>query len=119
MFDSRTVKSRASRLHERNLRLVYPDLFILSFLTLQQLPMKGETVSLQQKNFEILSINFYKAKNNTSEIKITQYISTTRATLSGIYIQYFRKCSGLPAELIIFHCLLRFYLCNWINHIYQ
>ena len=80
MFDSRTVKSRASRLHERNLRLVYPDLFILSFLTLQQLPMKGETLSLQQKNFEILSINFYKAKNNTSPEIVSNVFKFTKKT---------------------------------------
>ena len=60
MFQSRVMEHRINRIHESTLRLVYPNHHQLTFKDLLE---KNKTVSIHQRNLQILANEIYKAKN--------------------------------------------------------
>ena len=63
MFHSRVVEQRINRIHEKTLRLIYPN---QHQLTLKELLEKNKTVSIHQRNSQTLATEIYKAKNKIS-----------------------------------------------------
>ena len=63
MFHSRAMKHRINRIHERTLKLIYPNQHQLTF---QEFFKKNNTVSIRQRNLQTLAIEIYKAKNKVS-----------------------------------------------------
>ena len=63
MFHSRAMEHRINRIHERILRLIYPNQHQLTF---KELLEKSKTVSTHQKNLETLATEICKAKNKIS-----------------------------------------------------
>ena len=59
MFHSRTMEHRINRIHERALRLVYDQ---SNGLTFDQLLIKDNSVSIHQKNLQVLATKIFKAK---------------------------------------------------------
>ena len=66
MFRSRAIEHRINRIHDRTLRLIYPNQHQLTF---KELLEKSKTVSIRQRNLQTLATEIYKAKNKiTSEV---------------------------------------------------
>ena len=63
MFHSRAMEHRINRIHERTLRLIYPNQHQLTF---KELLEKSKTVSIHQRNLQTLATEIYKAKNKIS-----------------------------------------------------
>ena len=63
MFHSRRKEHRINKIHERALRLIYPS---DSKLTFKELLEKNKTVSIYQKNLQVLAAEIFKAKQNIS-----------------------------------------------------
>ena len=63
MFHSRAMEHRINRIHKRTLRLIYPNQHQLTF---KELLEKNKTVSIHQRNLQILATEIYKAKNKIS-----------------------------------------------------
>ena len=63
MFHSRAMEHRINRIHERTLRLIYPNQHQLAF---KELLEESNTVSIHQRNLQILATDIYKAKNKVS-----------------------------------------------------
>ena len=63
MFHSRAMERRTNRIHERTLRLIYPNQHQLTF---KELLEKNKTVSIHQRNLQTLATEIYKAKNKIS-----------------------------------------------------
>ena len=61
MFHSRTLNNRINKIHERALRLVYKNETFLSF---DDLLKRDRSVSIHQKNLQILATEIYKTKND-------------------------------------------------------
>ena len=60
MYHSRNTKSRVNKIHERALRLVYDDSPYLSF---DELLTKNKSVSIHQRNLQLLATEIFKVKN--------------------------------------------------------
>ena len=60
MFHSRAMERRINRIHERTLRLIYPN---QQQLTFKELLEKNKTVSIHQRNLQTLATETYKANN--------------------------------------------------------
>ena len=60
MFHSKTMNNRIDKLHEKTFRLVYKD---EKGLSLDDLLKKGKSVSIHQRNLQILETEIYKARN--------------------------------------------------------
>ena len=63
MFHSRRMELRINKIQERALHLIYPS---DSKLTCKELLDKHKTVSIQQKNLQVLATEILKAKLNIS-----------------------------------------------------
>ena len=63
MFHSRAMEHRINRIHERTLRLIYPNQHQLIF---KELLEKNKTVSIYQRNLKTLATEIHKAKNKIS-----------------------------------------------------
>ena len=63
MFHSRKMEYIISKIYERALRLIYPS---DSKLTFKELLDKNKTVSIHQKNLQVLATEIFKAKLNIS-----------------------------------------------------
>ena len=63
MFHSRKMEHSTNRIHERALCLIYPS---DSKLTFKELLNKNKTVSIYQKNLQVLATEIFKAKLNIS-----------------------------------------------------
>ena len=63
MFHSRAMEHRINRIHERTLRLIYPNQHQLTF---KELLEKNKTVSIYQRNLKTLATEIHKAKNKIS-----------------------------------------------------
>ena len=63
MFHSRAMEHRINRIHERTLRLIYPNQHQLTF---KELLEKNKTVSIHQRNLQTLATEIYKSKNKIS-----------------------------------------------------
>ena len=63
MFHSWAMEHRINRIHERTLRLIYPNQHQLTF---KELLEKNKTVSIHQRNLQTLATEIYKAKNKIS-----------------------------------------------------
>ena len=61
MFHSRTLKNRMNKIHKRALRLVHKSETFLSF---DDLLKRDISVSIQQRNLQILATEIYKIKND-------------------------------------------------------
>ena len=57
------MEYRINRIHERTLRLIYPNQRQLTF---KELLKKNKTVSIHQRNLQTLATEIYKAKNKIS-----------------------------------------------------
>ena len=60
MFHSRTLNNRINKIHEKALRLVYKNETFSSF---DDLLKRDKSVSIHQKNLQILATEIYKTKN--------------------------------------------------------
>ena len=69
MFHSRTLNNRINKIHEKALRLVYKNETFLSF---DDLLKRDKSVSIHQKNLQILATEIYKTKNDLGP-KIMKY----------------------------------------------
>ena len=63
MFHSRDLEHRINRIHERTLRLIYPNQHQLTF---QELLEKNKAVSIHQRNLQTLATEIYKARKKIS-----------------------------------------------------
>ena len=63
MFHSRRMEHRINKIHERALCLIYPS---ESKLTLKELLDTNKTVSIHQRNLQVLATEKFKAKLNIS-----------------------------------------------------
>ena len=61
MCHSRTMNHRINKIHEKTLRLVYKD---EKNLSLDDLLKKDKSVSIHQRNLQILATEIYKARND-------------------------------------------------------
>ena len=61
MSHSRAMNNRINKIHEKALRLVYKD---KTNLSLDDLLKKDKSVSIHQRNLQILATEIYKAKND-------------------------------------------------------
>ena len=61
MFHNRTLNNRINKIHERALRLVYKNETFLSF---DDLLKRDRSVSIHQKNLQILATEICKTKND-------------------------------------------------------
>ena len=61
MFHSRTLNNRIKKIHEKALRLVYKNEILSSF---DYLLKRDKSVSIHQKNLQILATEIYKTKND-------------------------------------------------------
>ena len=68
MFCSRSSDNRINNLHERVPRIVYND----HSSTLEDFLTKDNSVSIRHRNIGLLTIEFYKAKNNLSSQPILE-----------------------------------------------
>ena len=60
MFHSRQFKNRINKIHERALRLLYKD----NKLTFNDLSELNNSVTIHQRNLQILATEIFKVKNN-------------------------------------------------------
>ena len=60
MFHSRQFNNRINKIHERALRLLYKD----NKLTFNDLSELNNSVTIHQRNLQILAIEIFKVKNN-------------------------------------------------------
>ena len=88
MFHSRRMEHRINKIHERALRLIYPS---DSKLTFKELLEKNKTVSIHQKNLQVLATEIFKAKLNISpeilkelSFNVRNYNLRSQSTLKGI-----------------------------------
>ena len=58
-----SYEHKVNRIHERTLRLIYPNQHQLTF---KELLEESNTVSIHQRNLQILATDIYKAKNKVS-----------------------------------------------------
>ena len=65
MFHSRTLNNRINKTHERALRLVYKNETFLSF---DDFLTRNKSVSMHQRNLQILATDIYKTKNDLGPI---------------------------------------------------
>ena len=63
MFNSRKLNNRINNIHERALRIVYRDYES----TFQQLLKQNKSVSIHQRNLQILATEIFKTKNGLKE----------------------------------------------------
>ena len=63
IFHSQAIEHRINRIHERILRLIYPNQHQLTF---KELSEKNKAVSIHQRNLQTLATEIYKAKNKIS-----------------------------------------------------
>ena len=61
MSHSRTMNNRINKIHEKTLRLVYKD---EKNLSLDDLLKKDKSVSIHQRNLQILATEIYNARND-------------------------------------------------------
>ena len=74
MFHSRAMEHRINRIHERTLRLIYPNQHQLTF---KELLEKNKTVSIHQRNLQTLENEIYKAKNKISPEVVNSLLEFT------------------------------------------
>ena len=60
MFHSRQFNNRINKIHERALRLLYKD----NKLTFNDLSELNNSVTIHQRNLQILATEIFKVKNN-------------------------------------------------------
>ena len=63
MFHSRKMEHRINSIHKRALKLVYQDSYNLTF---QKLLAKEKSVSIHQKNLQLLATEIFKSKTGVS-----------------------------------------------------
>ena len=72
MFHSQKMEHSINKIHERALRLIYPS---YSKLTFKELLDKNKTVSIHQKNLQVLATEIFKAKLNISPERLKEFFS--------------------------------------------
>ena len=66
------MEHRINKIHERALRLIYPS---DSKLTFKELLDKNKTVSIHQKNLQVLATEIFKVKLNISQVMLKELFS--------------------------------------------
>ena len=72
MFHSRKLNNRINNIHERALRLVYKD----DSLSFEELLVKDSSVTIHQRNIQLLATEIYKIINNISPLIMDELIQT-------------------------------------------
>ena len=62
MFHSRKINNRINKIHERALRIVFND----NVSTFRDLLVKDNSVTIHERNIQVLAIELYKVLNNIS-----------------------------------------------------
>ena len=68
------MEHRINRIHERTLRLIYPNQHQLTF---KELLEKNKTVSIHQRNLQTLANEIHKAKNKISPEVVNSLLEFT------------------------------------------
>ena len=76
MFCSRTHNNRINKLQERALRIVYKD----DISTFQQLLNHDNSVTIHDRNIQLISIEMYKVKNNISPSSLSDFVDIRATT---------------------------------------
>ena len=74
---SRAIEHRINRIHERILRLIYPNQHQLTF---KELLEKNKTVSIRQRNLQTLANEIYNAKKKVSPEVANSLLEFTKKT---------------------------------------
>ena len=88
MFHNRAKKHRINRIHERTLRLIYPNQHQLTF---KELLEKNKTVSMDQRNLQTLAIEIYKAKNKISPEFVNSLFEFTNKNYNLINVSLLKR----------------------------
>ena len=106
MSHGRTMNNRINKIHEKALRLVYKDETNLSFD--YDLLKKDKSVSIHQRNLQILATEIYKVRNDLGpEIMkdIFHFVQKPYNLRSDSTLQRRRNCTAnYGTEIIIFPC---------------
>ena len=79
MFHSRAISNRINKLHERSLRIVYKD----RNSTFEDLLEKDNSVTIHQRNLQMLLLEMYKVKYGLAP-EIISYIFQSRNNLKNL-----------------------------------
>ena len=79
MFHSRAINNRINKLHERSLRIVYKD----RSSTFEDLLEKDNSVTIHQRNLQMLLLEMYKVKYGLAP-EIISYIFQSRNNLKNL-----------------------------------
>ena len=71
MFCSRTLNNRINKLHERALRILYRD----DMSTFKQLLNQDKSVTIHDRNIQLLAVEMYKVKNKISPCPLSDFVS--------------------------------------------
>ena len=74
MFHSRAKEHSINRIHERTLRLIFPNQHQLTF---KELLEKNKNVSLLQRNLRTFATEIYKTKNKISPEVVNSLFEST------------------------------------------
>ena len=85
MFNSRQIKHKINKLHERALRIVYNDHFSL----FEELLSKDKSVTVHQRNLQILATEMYKILNGLSPDIMQDIFETKLTTIILVMRQHF------------------------------
>ena len=81
MFHSRKLNNRINKIHERSLRIIYDD----SKLTFRELLDKDNSITIHERNIQILAIELYKVVNGMSPEIMSEVFPLKKS------IKYFSK----------------------------
>ena len=76
MFCSRTLNNRINKLQERALRILYRD----DISTYQQLLNKDKSVTIHDRNIQLLAIEMYKVKNKILPCTLSESVNIREIT---------------------------------------
>ena len=87
MFCSRTLNYRINKLHERALRILYRD----DISTFKQLLNEDKSVTVHDRNIQLLAIEMYKVKNNISPCSLSDFVSIKELNYEMRHISDFER----------------------------
>ena len=102
MFHSRQLNNRINKIQERALRLVYKD----NKLTFDDLSMLDNSVTIHQRNLQILATEIFKVKNSSAAEIMTEVFQITEPHYNG-----FLKLVIVREKTSSLHIMV-FNLCN-------
>ena len=87
MFYSRAMEHRINRIHERTLRLIYPNQHQLTFKEL----FEKKNVRIHQRNLETLAAEIYQGKNKISPEVVDLLFEFTNKNCNFTNTSIFKK----------------------------